>query len=75
MSLFDQYNYFHKLPSDKYIYLLLYVDDMLIASKNRSSIDKLNFQLSSDFEIKDLREAKRILSMEIERDRVKEKVS
>jgi len=41
---------------------------MLIASKNKSSIDKLKVQLSFEFEMKDLREAKRILGMEIERD-------
>jgi len=55
--------------------LLLYIDDMLIASKNRSSIDKLKCQLSSEFETKDLGEARMILVMEIKRDRVKEKVS
>ena len=40
-SLFDPCVYFHKLLSGEYIYLLLYIDDMLISSKNRSSIDKL----------------------------------
>ena len=54
-----------------YIYLLLYVNDILIASKNRSSIDKLKVQLSSEFEMKNLRETRRILSMKIERDGVK----
>jgi len=48
---------------------------MLIVSTNRSSINKLKVQLSSEFEMKDLGEAKRILCIEIERDRVKEKVS
>ena len=48
---------------------------MLIASKNISLIDKLKVQLSSEFEMKDLGEVKRILDMEIERDRVKEKMS
>ena len=46
---------------------------MLIAYKNRSSINKLKVQLSSEIEMKDLGEAKRILGME--RDRVKGKVS
>jgi len=48
---------------------------MLIASKHRSSIDKLKVQLSCEFEMKDLGEARRILGMKIERDRVKERVS
>jgi len=74
-SLYDPCVYFRKLPSSEYIYLLLYVDDMLIASKNRSSIDKLKVQLSYELEMKDLKEAKRILGMKIERDIVKGRVS
>ena len=74
-SLYDPCVYFRKLPSREYIYLLLYVDDMLITFKNRSSIDKLKVQLPSEFEMKDPGEPKRILGMEIERDRVKERVS
>jgi len=65
MSKYDPCN---KLPCGKYIYLLLYVDDMLIASKSRSAIDKLKKQLSFEFEMKDLREAKKVLGMKIERD-------
>ena len=57
------------LPSGEYIYLLLYVDDMLIASKSRSAIDKLKKELSSEFEMKDLGKAKKVLGMKIERDR------
>jgi len=75
MSSFDPCVYFHKLPSGEYIYSLLYVDDMLITLKNRSSIVKLKVQLSFEFEMKDPEEAKRILGMETERDRMKEKVS
>jgi hypothetical protein len=51
------------------IYLLLYVDDMLIAAKEKSEIAKLKAQLSKEFEMKDLRAAKKILGMEISRDR------
>ena len=47
---------------------------MLIASKSKVEIDKLKFQLSAEFEMKDLGEAKKILGMEIERDRAKGKV-
>jgi len=70
-SLYDPCIYFHKLSSGEYIYLLLYINDMLIASKNRSSINKWKVQLSGEFEMKDLRETRRILSMKIERDGVK----
>jgi hypothetical protein len=51
------------------IYLLLYVDDMLIANKSKEEITTLKAQLSSEFEMKDLGAAKKILGMEITRDR------
>ena len=65
----------NKLPGGEYIYLLLYVDDMLIASKSRYAIDKLKKDLSSEFEMKDLGEAKKVLGMETERDRKSGKIS
>jgi len=46
----------------------LYVDDILIAFKSRSAINKLKKQFSPQFEIKDLGEVKKALGMEIERD-------
>ena len=53
----------------------MYVDDLLITSKSRSAIDKLKKDLSFEFEIKDLGEAKKVLGMEIERDQRCGKVS
>lgn len=50
------------------ILLVLYVDDMFIAAKNRSDIIKLKVQLSSEFNMKDLGHTKHILGMEIHRD-------
>ena len=67
--------YYTKLPSKKYIYRLLYVDNILITFKNRSAIDKLKKDLSSEFEMKDLDEVKKVLGMEIEQNRKGEKVS
>ena len=55
--------------SDDPTYLLLYVDDMLIAGRNRTHVWKLKAQLKKEFDMKDLREAKIILGMEITRDR------
>jgi hypothetical protein len=51
------------------IYLLLYVDDMLISAKSKKQITALKAQLSSEFDMKDLGAAKKILGMEISRDR------
>ena len=42
---------------------------MLIASRNQGEICRLKAQLSKEFEMKDLGEAKKILGMEIARDR------
>ncbi|TXG64884.1 hypothetical protein EZV62_011878 [Acer yangbiense] len=70
-SHFDHCVYFRKLQDGTFVYLLLYVDDMLIASKSKVEIDRLKAQLSSEFDMKDLGEAKKILGMEIKRDRAK----
>jgi len=48
---------------------LLYVDDMLIAYKSRSTIDKLKKDLSFEFKMKDLGEAKKVIGMKIDQDR------
>ena len=49
------------------IYLLLYVNDMLIAAKSKKEITTLKKLLSSEFEMKDLGAAKKILCIEITR--------
>ena len=50
---------------------MLYVDDMLIASANMQDIRELKEELSKSFSMKDLGAAKRILGMQISRDRKK----
>ncbi|KAE8732040.1 F-box/kelch-repeat protein [Hibiscus syriacus] len=62
------------LKDGSFIYPLLYVVDMLIASKSQKEIDKLKAQLNQEFEMKDLGEAKKILGMEISRDRQRGKL-
>ncbi|KAG8492333.1 hypothetical protein CXB51_009816 [Gossypium anomalum] len=74
-SKFDHCVYFQKLQEGTFIYLLLYVDDMLIASKSKVEIERLKTQLNLEFEMKDLGEAKKILGMEIWRDRAHDRVS
>ena len=49
--------------------MLLYVDDILIAGKSRSAIDETKAMLKSEFEMKDLGAARRLLGMDIYRDR------
>lgn len=53
------------------LYLLLYVDDMLVASKSMKLITEVKQLLKSEFEMKDLGPAKSILGMDILRDRAK----
>ena len=54
--------------------ILLYVDDMLIASKSKVETDRLKFQLGKDFETKNSGAANKILGMEIRRDRSNRKL-
>ena len=49
--------------------MLLYADDMLIAAKNKTYMQKLKAQLKKEFGMKDLGDAKKILGMEFTRDR------
>ncbi|XP_070014442.1 secreted RxLR effector protein 161-like [Nicotiana sylvestris] len=54
ISKYDHCVYLRKFKDGSFIYVLLYVDDMLIASKNSEEIVKLKIQLKEEFEIKDL---------------------
>lgn len=52
---------------DDYVYLLLYVDDILIIGEDELKINELKNKLSNEFEMKDLGNAKRILGIDIKR--------
>ncbi|WVY98453.1 hypothetical protein V8G54_030604 [Vigna mungo] len=62
---------FLKRYKSSYIILLLYVDDMLVAGLDMDEIRSLKQQLSKEFDMKDLGPAKRILGMQITRDKQK----
>ncbi|KAH9686286.1 hypothetical protein KPL70_014312 [Citrus sinensis] len=68
-SSFDCCVYFKTIEGGDKIYLLLYVDDMLIACKEMKFINELKQQLSNSFEMKDLGAAKKILGVQLKRDR------
>ena len=71
---YDCYAYV-KMPNDgSYIFLLLYVDDMLIAAKSMCKVDRLKVLLHKEFDMKDLGIAKKILGMEIHKDRESRKL-
>jgi len=67
-SAFDSCVYHKKMSGNSMIYLLLYVDDMLIAANNITEINALKKLLSKEFDMKDLGAAKKILGMEISRE-------
>eukprot|EP00253_Pinus_taeda_P035204 PITA_35204 len=63
---------YFKLTGDRVIYLVLYMDDMLLVGNDKEIIEDLKTQFSSKFDMKDLGAANYILGMEIKRDRAKE---
>jgi len=73
-SPYDCCVYTSKLKDESYVYLVLYVDDMLIDAKQMSDIQRLKDLLSAELEMKDLGAAKKILGMEILKDRSQNKL-
>ena len=57
------------LDDGLFIFLLLYIDDMFIAAKNQHDVIELKALLGKEFDIKDLGAVKKILGMEIHKDR------
>ena len=68
---YDSYVYILKKGKVCVLYLLVYVDDILIASANKEEIRQLKENLNTKFEMKDLGSARRILGIDIHRDRAK----
>ena len=68
-SEFDHCVYIKESKKGVRIYLLLYVDDMLLASKDKEEVSSVKKLLASRFEMKDLGPARRILGMDIVRNR------
>nr|GEY39871.1 copia LTR rider [Tanacetum cinerariifolium] len=66
---YDSCVYYKSYAPCGYIYLLLYVDDMLIACKSKAEIGSTKSLLKKEFDMKELEEAKKILGMDIIRDR------
>ena len=51
------------------VYLLLYVDDMLLARSSKDNLVHVKNLLSKEFDMKDLEESRKILGIDITRDR------
>ena len=61
-----------KFKNGKYIFLVLYVDDILLASSDVNLLLETKKFMSSKFDMKDLGEASFVLGIEIHRDRENE---
>lgn len=67
-NTFDQCIYM-KSSGSRYIFLVLYVDDILLASSDYGLLNETKLFLSTNFDMKDLGEASFVLGIEIHRDR------
>lgn len=67
--LYDSCVYSRRCGNQSFVYLLIYVDDMLVAAKNKRDIQIVKDQLNVEFGMKDLGAARKILGMEIRRNR------
>jgi len=65
----DSCVYIKEVNPDEYVYLLLYVDGMLLAAKSMVEINKIKEALSQGFEMKDMGPASRILGVDIIKNR------
>jgi hypothetical protein len=68
-SEYDHCVYFKKLNNGIFTILVFYVDDMLLASKIITNINRLKAQIARMFDMKYLGAARQILGMEIFKDR------
>jgi hypothetical protein len=70
----DDHCVYSKQVGNHFIYVVLYVDDMLLVGNNMDAIKEVKSQLSSKFDMKDLGVANFIIGMEIKRDRANMKL-
>ncbi|GJR40354.1 retrotransposon protein, putative, ty1-copia subclass [Tanacetum coccineum] len=68
-SSYNSFVYYRSYAPGEYIYLLLYVDDMLIDCKSKAEIGTTKSLLKKEFDMKELREVKKILGMDFVIDR------
>ncbi|KAL1540901.1 hypothetical protein AAHA92_25185 [Salvia divinorum] len=73
-SAYDNCVYIKSDEEKEVAYLVLYVDDMLVAAADMNEINSVKHELQREFEMKDLGEAKRILEMDIIRNRNEDEI-
>ena len=62
---------YHKFSGNKHIFLILYVDDILLATKDKKILHEIKRFLSKKFEMKDLGETSFVLGIHIYQDRLR----
>ena len=65
---------YYKQVGKHFIYVVLYLNDMLLVGNNKEVIKKVKLQLSSKFDMKDLDAVNLILGMGIKRNRADRKL-
>ena len=58
---------YHKFSESKYIFLILYVDDILLVTNDKEILHEIKRFLSKKFEMKDLGEVSFVLEIQIYR--------
>ena len=66
---------YHKFNGSKYIFLVLYVDDIQLASRDIGLLGETKKFLTEHFEMKDLGEVSFVLWIKIQRDRSRDILS
>lgn len=72
-SKFDNCVYIKDRGNSGKYFLLLYVDDILLARRSCEEFQKIKNDLKAKFEMKDLGKVKKIRGVDIKRDRLKKK--
>ena len=65
---------YYKRVGENFIYVVLYVDDMLLVGNNMEVIKEVKMKLSYKFDMKDIGATNLILGMEIKRNSVYRKL-
>ena len=60
---------YHKVNGSKIIFLVLYLDDILLASNDLGLLHEVKRFLSQQFDMKDMSEASYVIGIKIERDK------
>jgi hypothetical protein len=63
-----------KVSGSRFIFLVLYVDDILLATSDLALLRETKNYISSNFEMKDIGENSYVIGIEVYRDRSKEKL-